>query len=640
MCGIVGVVTSHRCDLASITAAMNDTLIHRGPDDAGMEVLPDDGAAIAMRRLSILDVQGGHQPMWNRDRDHVTVFNGEIYNHAELRAELINRGYRFTSHHSDTEVIVHGFDEWGTDVFARLNGMFAIAIWSRSTQQFVLARDRMGEKPLYIARTGEGFAFASELKALFAHPRVKRSVDPHALEQYLSLGYVVAPRTMVSGISKLEAGHYALLTLESISPRRYWQLAFSSPSKQGPRELTAALDGLLDASVRARMVADVPVGVFLSGGLDSSTVAYYMRRHSDNVHSFSIGFEDPEFDESRYAELTARHLGTTHHLEVFSDATARELVPTVADILDEPMPDSSILPTYLLSRFARGSVKVALGGDGSDELLMGYRTYKALKLAWTCDRLPQHVRGGLSLLARRSPTKLGPLSRKARKLATMMDRPAPERLTMFLSSFGGDARWLLSEQVRASLSDDIFEGIDGVLSQAVRAVHPGNATIAAYARGYLQEDILVKVDRASMAVSLEVRSPFLDVDLVEFLSTVPPAMKLHGMTGKYLLRKLMTDRLPVEILHRRKMGFGVPMNRWLSSSLAPLLRDYLAPARIAKAGIFDQHAVAGLLADQEVGNTQLGQQLWFLLLFEMWRDRWGIHDASASSLEEPQYLSG
>jgi asparagine synthase (glutamine-hydrolysing) len=371
-------------------------------------------------------------------------------------------------------------------------------------------------------------------------------------------------------------------------------------------------------------VADVPVGVFLSGGLDSSTVAYYMRQHSSDVHSFSIGFDDPSFDESRYAGVAARSIGTQHHLEVFSDRTASELIPSIADVLDEPMPDSSILPTYLLSRFARGSVKVALGGDGSDELLMGYRAYQALKVAWSADTLPWKLRAGISSMAGKIPVpaRVGTIPRKARRLALMMAQSPGQRLLGLLSSFDGDARWVLSAEIRQALSASVFDGLNPTFTETRKGSSSADTTIAAYVKGYLAEDILVKVDRASMAVSLEVRSPFLDADLIDFIATIPAELKLRGMTGKYLLRRLMRDRLPDEIIDRRKMGFGVPMNRWLSTSLSPLLHDYLAPARLQAAGVFDVTAVTALVKAQTAGRSELGQQLWFLLLFELWRERW------------------
>jgi len=381
---------------------MTNALMHRGPDDAGYALLAEDGVALGMRRLSILDIEGGRQPMWDENGTRGIVFNGEIYNASELRAGLLRAGHVFLTDHSDTEVIVHGYEQWGCEFFHRLNGMFAFAIWDKSRRRLVVARDRAGEKPLYIARTARGYAVASELKALLRHPEVSRELDHTALDQYLSFDYILGPRSILKNVKKLPAGHFALISSDGYAAEPYWSLAFS-PSAESEDEVLERFDGLMDESVKRRMVADVPVGLFLSGGLDSTTVGYYMSRHTNNLHSFSIGFEEREFDESHYSAMAARHLGTDHHLEIFSQDRLLELVPRVPEILDEPMADQSIFPTYLLSRFARQSVKVALGGDGSDELLMGYRTYWALRLAARADSLPSSVRSLMAAAAERAP---------------------------------------------------------------------------------------------------------------------------------------------------------------------------------------------------------------------------------------------
>jgi asparagine synthase (glutamine-hydrolysing) len=622
MCGIVGIVGSPDGGLQATVAAMNDTLVHRGPDDAGMAVLEEDGVALAMRRLSILDIEGGHQPMWDEAREHVIVFNGEIYNFAPLRAQLVARGHRFVTDHSDTEVLVHGFEEWGTELFARLNGMFALAVWSRRRRCLFVARDRAGEKPLYIAKVARGYAIGSELKAVVRHPGLDRTLDPLALEQYLAFDYVLGPRTMLEHVKKLPAGHYAEITAAGYEVRPYWKLQFH-PSPAPTHELLERLDALLDESVRTRMVADVPVGLFLSGGLDSTTVGYYMRRHGKEVHSFSIGFEDPRFDESAYAQLAATHLGTEHHLEVFSQDKIKDLIPDIADVLDEPMADQSILPTYLLSGHARRTVKVALGGDGSDELLMGYRTYQALKVSWALDRLPLPVRRAIARTAAALPSRAGPLRLRGKQFGERLDTPPVHRLLACLGSYNGRARWVMSPELTAALPASVFDEVEPLLAGDLPdGIAAADATIAAYMRGYLQEDILVKVDRASMAVSLEVRAPFLDPELIDFLATVPASLKLRRMTGKYLLRTLMRGRIPDAIIDRRKQGFGVPVNSWLRSSLAPLLREYMAPSRLAAGGVFDPGVVTRLVDEHVDGRHDHGHQLWPLLLFELWRERW------------------
>lgn len=623
MCGIVGLITSGEIDLETTIRRMNATLRHRGPDDAGVAVLPGDGVALAMRRLSILDLESGHQPQWTEDGRCCVVFNGEIYNFMALRRELAACGHRFATDHSDTEVLVHGYEEWGTSMFPRLNGMFAVAIWDGRRKCLVVGRDRAGEKPLYVARLPHGYALASELKALLQLPELSRELDLVALEQYLSFDYVLGPRTMLAGVEKLPAGNVGTITSQRYQHEPYWTIRFHENGAPEPEALEK-LDQVLDRSVASRMIADVPLGLFLSGGVDSSTIGYYMRRHSDDVHSFSIGFEEKTFDESRYAQLAAEHLGTHHHLEVFSQQRILDLVPRIAEILDEPMGDPSIFPTHLLSCFARGHVKVALGGDGSDELFMGYKAFRALKAAWSLDWIPLPARRGIASVARRLPHRVGPVPLRGVRFAGRLDRSTPERLLSHLGSFKGDARWILSPEVRMALPADVFaEPRDRLLDGRVSTgPSPANQSVAAYLSGYLQEDILVKVDRASMATSLEVRAPFLDPDLIELLLGVPASLKLRGMTGKYLLRQLMRGRLPDEILDRPKMGFGVPISCWLRDSLAPLVRERLSPAALAGSGVFDTAAVTRVVDEHLSGRGDRGLELWLLLQFELWRDRW------------------
>ncbi|MBV9803787.1 MAG: asparagine synthase (glutamine-hydrolyzing) [Solirubrobacterales bacterium] len=618
MCGVSGLITNVPVDLRGHIDAMTDSLAHRGPDDRGVAVFDEAGVALGMRRLSIVDLDGGHQPMWTRDRRFCLVFNGEIYNAPALRSELVALGQRFDTDHSDTEVVLHGFARWGHDLWLRLNGMFAVLIWDSERRVLVAARDRLGKKPLYIARCRGGYALGSELKATLAGPGVAREVDPIALEQYLTFDYVMGPRSMLAGTTKLPGGHFAEVTPDSLRTTHYWRP--SAIDVQPAAGAGARLDGLLDHAVERRLMSDVPLGLFLSGGLDSSTVGYYMRRHSDEVHSFSIGFEEEDFDESHYSTVAATALGTKHHLEIFSENRLQDLLPRVAEVLDEPMGDQSILPTYLLSTFTQQHVKVALGGDGSDELLMGYKAYLPLKVAWMMDRVP-----GLSefvaRIARRCPDTI--LGRRARGLhfARELRRSPWERLFMVLGHFRGDARGVLAEGVRAHLPTSVLDEPRTQL-HACEDARAAEQTVLAYLRGYLQEDILVKVDRASMATSLEVRSPFLDPDLVQFALGLPVDLRLHRRTGKYLLRQIMRDRLPDELIDRRKVGFGVPLNAWLRSSQRDLVLDYLSPDRLRAQGIFDHIAVSGLVNTHLAGEADLGHQLWLLLLFQLWHERW------------------
>ncbi len=449
MCGIVGLVSFGAQPSERLAKAMTDAIRHRGPDDEGFAAL-DGTCLLSMRRLSILDLEGGHQPMRDERRLHCIVFNGEIYNHAELRERLVALGHTFATDHSDTETLVHGYEAWGAELFPKLDGMFAVAIWDSERRELVVARDRAGEKPLYVAEVAGGWAIASEFKALLLHPGLDRGIDPVALEQYLAFDYVVGPRTMLGAVRKLRAGHVGTISEAGFTSAPYWTLRFDrQPISEA--DAVARLDELLDRSVGMRMLADVPVGLFLSGGLDSTTVGYYMRRHSSTVRAFTIGFEERGFDETEHAAAAAAHLGLDHHVEVLSEARVLELIPRITEILDEPMADPSVIPTHLLSLFTRREVKVALGGDGSDELLMGYRTYQALKIAGWLDVLPRPVRAVLARSARRFPDRAGSAYGKARRFAAGLDVPAEARLLSRLGSFGRSARTFIASDLRGGL---------------------------------------------------------------------------------------------------------------------------------------------------------------------------------------------
>ena len=624
MCGIIAIITSRPPSrLADVAGAMTNALVHRGPDDVGVEAFEREGVALGMRRLSILDLEGGSQPMWDEERRHGVVFNGEIYNFAELRRELSAAGHRFASDHSDTEVLVHGYEEWGLGLCERLNGMFAFALWDRANERLLVGRDRTGEKPLYVARVPGGYAVASELKALYHYPGLDRDIDLRGLEQYLDFGYVLSPRTILAQVSKLPAGHYATLTPGSYEPRAYWAPAFAH-SEESEEELLEEFDALLDAAVARRMVADVPVGLLLSGGLDSTTVGWYMRRHSDDVHSFSIGFEEEGFDEARYSNLAAQHLGTTHHLEVLSQNRALELIPKIPDILDEPMADQSIFPTYLLSVMTRKDVKVALGGDGSDELLMGYTAYASMRRSnGLIAALPPSARRSAVALARRLPTSVGSARLRGVRAVQVLDRGPASRVLSYFGHFQGTARSLLAPHARAALGTSVFDDVEEtLLGDQPPDLSDDNRTIAAILRGYLQEDILVKTDRASMAASLELRAPFLDPHLIDFLLRVPPSLKLRGGKPKYLLNRLMRGRIPAEVTARSKQGFDLPLNEWLRDSLAPVVREHLSPERVAQAGLLDPDAVTRLVETHLARRADRGREVWLLLQLELWRSRW------------------
>ena len=626
MCGICGFVNLG--DRAAppdpaILEAMKARIVHRGPDGEGSALL--DSAALGMRRLAIIDVEGGDQPIYNETGELAIVFNGEVYNFPSLRPGLEAKGHTLTTR-TDTEVILHLYEDQGEGCLQALNGMFAFAIWDRRRQELFLARDRMGKKPLYYAVTPGSFVFASELKSLLAHPDIQPEIDFDALNQYLTYEYVPAPRTIFKGVYKLPAGH--CLTLHSdghISIRRYWDIPASLPIREDEEEILARFDDLLRESVRLRLISDVPLGLFLSGGIDSSTVAYYMAQLSNGpVHSFSIGFEDPSFDESAHARAVASHLGLDHHEEILDARQVCELLPQVADILDEPLADASIFPTYLLSRFTRQHVTVALGGDGGDELLMGYETFQAHRLAQRLEILPRPLLGLMRRVANALPTSLDNMSFdfRAKRLLNGMAYPGEIRPLMWITTFPPDKSSPLSSEALEQLQegDALAPSHDHLRRVSDRSVD--DKVIYLYVKHYLQDDILVKVDRASMATSLEVRAPFLDVNVVEFLSSLPARYKLRRLTRKYLLRRLMRDRLPPGIADRPKKGFGIPLAKWFRSELRELLLETLDPQRLEREGIFNAAFVQRLVEDHLAGRRDYRKELWTLTVFQLWKEHW------------------
>jgi asparagine synthase (glutamine-hydrolysing) len=558
--------------------------------------------------------------MWDERRDHALVFNGEIYNHRLIRDQLIKAGHSFTSHHSDTEVLVHGFEEWRESLFERLNGMFALAIWDRRAKRLIVARDRMGEKPLYIGQIPGGYAVASEVKALFAHPGLSRKIDRAGVADFLSFDFTLAPKTLLTDVSKLPAAHYAQITIDSVVTHAYWKPTFPVVERS-EAEVQDELDELLDRAVRARIEADVPVALLLSGGLDSSTVGWYMRRHNPIVSAYSIGFGDDAHDETEHARIVAATLGIQHHVEVLSSARVLDYVADIADFLDEPMADQSILPMLLLSQIVGGHVKVALGGDGADELLMGYRTFSLLRHMAHMDRIPQRLRDlAPSGVAQRSAALAGGVPRGIYQMIAATGRSPVDRLLAWRGSFAGCASPILADGVAVSDGDKHTQA-DALLLGLEPRNHD-DAVVAGYLRGYLQEDILVKVDRASMAFSLEVRAPFLDPELVDFLLSIPAAAKRQGENGKVPLRNLMRNRLPDSAILRRKHGFSVPMAAWLRGPLRPLLTETLSSDAARRGGILNPDATRKLVDAHLSGRADLSRQLWAILVLTLWQNRW------------------
>ena len=602
--------------------AMCERMVHRGPDSEG--VFLTTGAALGMRRLAIIDLVTGEQPVFNEDKTIAVILNGEIYNYRELRSLLEKRGHTFRSA-SDTEVLPHLYEEYGDEMVRELNGMFAFALWDSRRRRLLIARDRFGEKPLYWGVFDKTLLFASEPKVLLAHPLVRPSLNLQALRQYLSFDYVPAPLSIYEGINKLPAAHTLTLAGGCVNVKRYWQLSYKT-AEPVPNEDEAAerLRELMADAVRMRLVSDVPLGVLLSGGIDSSTVAAMaVRASSEAVKTFSISFAESSFDESAYARGVAKFLGTDHHEERLSANLAANLVSEIGSWMDEPFSDPSLVPTYLLARFTRKHVTVALGGDGGDELFAGYPMYAGHRCAEIYKHVPAALRRGIvEPLVRLLPVKTKNLSfdYKALKFVTGANYDTVARHHVWFGSF-------TPEEQSQLLSPEALRASDGEIYAQAREI-AGECDSddlikrmqSLDTRLYLAEDILTKVDRASMAVSLEVRAPFLDPRVAEFAASLPCNYKLRRLTTKYILKKAVRDLLPSFVTRRGKKGFGVPVAEWLKYKLRPVARDLLSPERVRRAGVFNPDYVARLQDEHERGVANHRKLLWTLLMFELWHE--------------------
>jgi asparagine synthase (glutamine-hydrolysing) len=619
MCGICGLVAGERerAPDREVLARMSGRLVHRGPDDDGL--FCEGPAALAARRLSIIDLAGGHQPIENEDGSAVVVQNGEIYNYRELKRELEGRGHRFATD-CDTEVLVHGYEEWGEGFVERLRGMFAIALWDKRRQRLLLARDRFGIKPLYYRHVDGGLSFASELKAMLEQPGFSREIDPQAVSAYLAFNSIPAPLTIFKEARKLPPGHLLSWEGGEVALRRYARPG--APASGGVRrgsaeELTAELREVLDDSVRAHLVADVPVGVLLSGGVDSGGLAALASRHVDEpLRTFSIGFEEEGFNELSRARLVAERYGTDHH-ELVLRPDAVELLPKLVEAFDEPFGDSSALPTYLVSELAVSEVKVALSGEGGDELFGGYYTYVADLLARRVGRLAALARPLAEALPSRTD-RVG-FDYKAKRFARAAALPPLERHHGWKEIF--------SAQARAELAGPAATAWDPLDLYRQRYAETEGAEPLARMQDvdlgiYLVDDLLVKTDRLSMAHSLELRVPFLDPKVAEFAFSLPTKFKVRGSAKKRLLRQALAPLLPREIVHGRKQGFSIPIAAWLRGPLEPFAREVLAPSAVARQGLLDPAAVTPILDRHVSGQEDLSRQIWGLMALTLWFDRY------------------
>jgi asparagine synthase (glutamine-hydrolysing) len=633
MCGIIGFLTSRAENIPDygVLREMRETLFHRGPDDSGeyIRALDEVGPFVFLghRRLSIIDLSSGHQPLSNEDGSVWVTFNGEIYNFRELREDLKSRGHQFRTS-SDTEVIVHAYEEYKEDCFQRFNGMFAIGIWDERQNRLVLARDRLGKKPLYYSRMNETFLFASELKAIMAYPSFSRQVDPVSLMKYLFFEFIPCPHTIFRDAKKIPAACYLVRDNKGIEIKQYWSPFDSKKCKRNLSETEAELRmmELLEESVKRRLISDVPLGIFLSGGIDSSAItALAQKEVPGKIKTFSIGFADASFDESKFALSASKYIGTEHYEQTMTPTDLLNIIPDLPDILDEPMADASILPTYLLSKFTRSHVTVALGGDGGDELFAGYPTYLAHKFAQRYEGILGTFHPIISHVSNLLPVSDNNISFdfKVKKFLSGIGYPDGIRNSLWLGSFPfSEIEKVLSSELHAQLNQDQL--VEEIVLHDKEYPCEDRITKLQYLdmRLYLQESILVKVDRASMACSLEVRAPFLDHELVEFVMSLPSALKLKGLTSKYILKNAMKNWLPDKVINRSKKGFGVPIAKWVRGPLRELFGDLLSWDRIKREGFLNPEYVNNLLQNHLVNKKDNRKQLWTLLVWELWAERY------------------
>ena len=632
MCGISGFTHLTASSDRSLIEAMTATITHRGPDEQGCYW--DETVALGAVRLKIIDLKSGQQPIHLADSGTTIVYNGEIYNHAEIRGELESLGHRFHSH-CDTEVALRAFIQWDTACFSRFRGMFALALWSEPKQRLILCRDRLGIKPLYFSRIGSDIVFGSELKVLFEHPGITRNLNISALQDFLSLNYVPCPHTLVEGVDKLPPGHFLEWKHGSVTQTRWWKTSFAPDQNIDVREAAEELDRLLRQSVREHLVSDVPLGLWASGGLDSSTLLHYAAElNSTPVKTFSIAFEAKSCDESPYFRAMAERYHTEHYEFELNPAT--ELVPAIEEMAyysDEPGADAGALPVWFLSKMTRRHVTVALSGEGGDEVFGGYLTYRANEIA----RAARFVPASLRKLFLRSAHALLPVSDAKIGFEYKLKRGlegsllTPDEAHVFWNGSFSAA------QKRALLKGTLPRGLSHLYAALPDA--PVGDSLNRYLNldqnYYLPDDLLYKVDRMSMAHSIEVRPPLLDHRIVEFAARLPEKFKLNGSHQKVLLKQTMKGKLPDAILNRPKSGLDIPAHEWFRGPLVPLLLETVTPEAVRTTGLFDPGFVAGLISDHREKRINAGYQLWGLLTLFLWLKRWNIEIPPATPKNTP-----
>ena len=622
MCGIVGIfdIREKREINRDLLSRMNESQYHRGPDEGGLHI--EAGLGFGHRRLSIIDLTSGQQPMVSRDKNAILTFNGEIYNFLELRKELEDLGFTFQTH-CDTEVILYGWQAWGESCVDRLRGMFAFAVWDRDQQTLFLARDRLGVKPLYYAELANGqFIFGSELKSLKEHPELPKTLDPTAIEDYFGFGYIPDPKTIYKNVYKLEPGY--CLTIKrgnkTYQPRQYWDVKFAPRPPQDERATGEELIERLREAVKIRMVADVPLGAFLSGGVDSSAVVAMMAGlSSDPVNTCSISFGDPAFNESKFAAQVAERYHTAHRVEQV-DPDDFSLIDQLAGLYDEPYADSSALPTYRVCELAKKQVTVVLSGDGGDENLAGYRryrwhTYEEQMRSWLPDSIRKPVFGLLGQIYPKADW--APKIFRAKSTFESIARDSMEGYFHSVSVLSNELRSkLFSDQLKSNLQG--YQAVDVFRRHVDNAPTDSPLSLVQYLdiKTYLPGDILTKVDRASMAHALEVRVPLLDHKLVEWMAGLQPDMKLRGREGKYIFKKSLENYLPDDILYRPKMGFSVPLDAWFKGPLKNKVREALLGETMTQCGLFNHSFLEHMVNQHQSGLRDYSSPIWSLLMFE------------------------
>jgi asparagine synthase (glutamine-hydrolysing) len=628
MCGIYGIVDldGRARPKRELLNAMSRVLHHRGPDDEGQ--YHGDGIALGMRRLSIIDVGGGHQPIGNEDESVWVVCNGEIYNFKSLREELEKKGHVFRCN-SDTEVIVHLYEERGIECIQQLRGMFALALWDKSHERLVIARDRLGKKPLYVRQEPGRLLFASEVKSILQDPDVPRRVQPGALQEYLALGYVPAPNTLFEGIQKILPGHYLLVEKGQVRDREYWDVEFDREEQHSEHEWVEIVREKLMESVKVRLVSDVPLGAFLSGGIDSSAIVAAMAQQTDRpVKTYSIGFEgkDSFYNELPYARLVADAFSTDHH-EIIVRPEVSELLPKLIWFMDEPIADSAFVTTYLVSKLAAESVKVILSGVGGDELFGGYRRYLSDRFMPYYNLLPPTVRKKwlpalLAGIPQDRHSKWENYFRLANAFVRSADLPSAQRYTSYVTLFSPEVRSVLSKNGDSMANSIAGNGFnDETLARyfaKCRGSDSLNQIIYVDLKTSLPDDLLLLTDKMTMAASIECRAPFVDHELVELASRIPSRLKVRGFSMKYLLKKAVEPWLPKEILQRKKRGFGAPMGAWLRDDLSSLVRDTLSESQVKKRGLLNSQVIEDRIRSHNAHQSDETDSLLALVNLELW----------------------